>query len=159
VENARPPTTGDQYVKALLFVLIAISCTATAAELEIQLSGSQRTWSSSELLSHPQAQDIEIPADVTYNRTMHYRAVPVSALLEGLADDAHIQAVALDGFAAELPAALLLLIKVPKPGWPSKIRNSPGRHGPTTNPAPGRSTWSGPTRPPVGSVRSSGPIR
>lgn len=61
-------------MKALLFALIAMSCTVTAAELEIQLSGSQRTWSSSELLSHPQAQDIEIPADVTYNRTMHYRA-------------------------------------------------------------------------------------
>jgi mono/diheme cytochrome c family protein len=121
-------------VKALLFALIAMSCTVTAAELEIQLSGSQRTWSSSELLSHPQAQDIEIPADVTYNRTMHYRAVPVSALLEGLPDDAHIQAVALDGFAAELPAARLLAdkgakawlaIEDPQQPWPPRANGKP----------------------------------
>ena len=79
-----------------------------AAELTLELADGKRTWSSAELLAHPQAQAIEIGADVAYHKTMHYRAVPLTALLAGVGPTEHLQAVALDGFAAELPAAPLL---------------------------------------------------
>ena len=82
--------------------------TAQAAELHIQLGSGERTWHTTELLAHPQAQSVEIAEDVSYQRGMRYRAVPLSALLDGFAPGDHLQAVALDGFAAELPAASLL---------------------------------------------------
>ncbi|MEF9672464.1 hypothetical protein QNM99_09710 [Pseudomonas sp. PCH446] len=39
---------------------------------------------------------------------MTYRAVPMAVLLQGIQADDHLQAVALDGFAAEMAAAPLL---------------------------------------------------
>lgn len=93
---------------ALLLTLVILSGVAQAAEFEVQLNDGRRAWSSSELLVHPQARDIEIIDDVSYKRTMHYSAVPVSALLEGIEPGDHLQAVALDGFSAELPASILL---------------------------------------------------
>ncbi|PKM32186.1 MAG: cytochrome C [Gammaproteobacteria bacterium HGW-Gammaproteobacteria-12] len=95
-------------MKALLLALLVLGGTAQAAQLEIHLNGGQRNWSSGELLSHPQARDIEIDEDVSYKRPMRYRAVPISVLLDGVSAGDHLQAVALDGFAAELPAATLL---------------------------------------------------
>lgn len=79
-----------------------------AAALTLQLPQGSRSWSSEQLLAHPQAQTIEIKADVAYKRDMRYHAVPLAALLDGVQPGDHLQAVALDGFAAELPAAPLL---------------------------------------------------
>lgn len=119
---------------ALLLTLIILSCAAQAAEFEVQLNDGRHAWSSSELLEHPQARDIEIIDDVSYKRTMHYRAVPISALLEGVAPGDHLQAVALDGFAAELPAAILLAkegakawlaIEDPQHPWPPLAQGKP----------------------------------
>ncbi|HCG1028983.1 TPA: cytochrome c, partial [Pseudomonas aeruginosa] len=82
---------------------------------------------SEELLRHPQARDLDIPADVAYRRNMRYRAVPLAALLKGVHPEDHLQAVASDGFAAELPAAPLLAeqgsqawlaIEDPQRPWP-----------------------------------------
>ncbi|CAD5109584.1 c-type cytochrome [Zestomonas carbonaria] len=87
--------------------LLASSLLA-AAELNLELPTGTRTWDSGALLAHPQARDIEIPADVAYKRAMHYRAVPLASLLDGVQAGDHLQVVALDGFAAELPAAPLL---------------------------------------------------
>ena len=53
-------------------------------------------------------QTVQIVDDVSYKRNMTYRAVPVAALLPGIQPENHLQAVALDGFAAELTAAPLL---------------------------------------------------
>lgn len=76
-----------------------------------------QTWSSEELLRHPQARDLDIPADVAYRRNMRYRAVPLAALLKGVHPEDHLQAVASDGFAAELPAARCSPNRARKPGW------------------------------------------
>ena len=76
-----------------------------AAELTLELPGGTRQWDTGALLAHPQARELEIPADVAYKRTMHYRAVPLASLLDGVTADDHLQLVAKDGFAAELSAA------------------------------------------------------
>ncbi|MCY1342919.1 hypothetical protein D9M68_354450 [compost metagenome] len=93
---------------ALASLGLLLSGLLSAAELALELPSGPRTLDSAALLAHPQARDIEIPADVAYKRTMHYRALPLAALLEGVQAGDHLQVVALDGFAAELPAAPLL---------------------------------------------------
>ena len=87
-----------------LFALL-LSLPAAAAQLTIELDHSQKTWQTAELLKHPDAQTVQIVDDVSYKRTMTYRAVPLAVLLPGLKSANHLQAVALDGFAAELAAA------------------------------------------------------
>ncbi|MEB5217073.1 cytochrome c [Pseudomonas aeruginosa] len=113
---------------ALLGTLLFPVAAAWAAELRLELpGGGTQTWSSEELLRHPQARDLDIPADVAYRRNMRYRAVPLAALLKGVHPEDHLQAVASDGFAAELPAAPLLAeqgsqawlaIEDPQRPWP-----------------------------------------
>ncbi|WP_220804823.1 cytochrome c [Pseudomonas sp. NCCP-436] len=87
---------------------MALGRTAMAAELMIELDETPQVWTTEALLSHPQIRDIEIADDVSYKRSMRYRAVPARTLLEGLAPGDHLQVIALDGFAAELPASILL---------------------------------------------------
>ena len=79
-----------------------------AAQLTVDVGSGMRTWQTAELLQHPAAQTLPIADDVSYKRNMTYRAVPLATLLEGIRPDDHLQAVALDGFAAELAAAPLL---------------------------------------------------
>lgn len=96
-------------MKALvLFVVLIVSMPLSAAQLEVQPSQDSRTWQTEELLAHPQVQDITVKNDVSYKKDMTYRAVPLAALLDGIKPGDHLQAVALDGFAAELAAAPLL---------------------------------------------------
>ncbi len=95
-------------MRPLLLTLLLLCPTAFAATLTLELPDGKHSLTSEQLLADPQAQDIDIPADVSYNRTMRYRAVPLAALLKGVKPGDHLQAVALDGFAAELPAAPLL---------------------------------------------------
>jgi len=106
-----------------------------AAQLTVELADGSHTWDTAQLLSHPEARDIDIPEDVSYKRDMHYRAVPVSVLLEGVSSDAHLQAVATDGFAAEMPAAPLLqktgsrawlAVEDPVHPWPGLSKDKPG---------------------------------
>ncbi|MDE1164177.1 MAG: cytochrome c [Pseudomonas sp.] len=92
----------------LLLIGWLLAGQALAASLTVALGTQSRTWQSAELLRHPQARTLHIPDDVAYKRGMTYRVVPVAALLPGLTAQDHVQAVALDGFAAELPAAPLL---------------------------------------------------
>jgi len=95
-------------MRTTLLTLLLLCTPAFAADLTPELPSGKRTLSSAELLANPQVREIEVPDDVSYHRTMHYRAVPLASLLSGVTPDAHLQAVALDGFAAELPAAALL---------------------------------------------------
>ncbi|MCX2890993.1 MULTISPECIES: cytochrome c [unclassified Pseudomonas] len=117
-----------------LFALL-LSLPLSAAQLQLELGAQARQWSSAELLSHPQARVISIEQDVSYKRPMHYRAVPLAALLPGVSASDHLQAVALDGFAAEMPAAPLLQqgparawLAVEDPGkpWPPLGPGKPG---------------------------------
>jgi mono/diheme cytochrome c family protein len=106
-----------------------------AAQLTVELANGPRTWDTAQLLQHPGARDIDIPNDVSYKRVMHYRAVPMAALLEGVASDAHLQAIATDGFAAEMPAGPLLqksgsvawlAVEDPAHPWPGLGTDKPG---------------------------------
>lgn len=105
-----------------------------AAELTLELGNGNQRVSSAQLLAHPQAQTIEIRDDVSYKRNMHYRAVPLAALLEGVQPGDHLQLVASDGFAAELPAApalsqtasqAWLAIEDPAEPWPTLGNGKP----------------------------------
>lgn len=92
----------------LTLLCLLIPLPALAAQLTLELGNGSRHWQSEQLLTHPQARDVTIEQDVAYKRTMHYRAVPLAALLEGVKPSDHLQAVALDGFVAEMPAGPLL---------------------------------------------------
>lgn len=141
---------------ALLGALLFPVAAAWAAELRLELPGGTQTWSSEELLRHPQARDLDIPADVAYRRNMRYRAVPLAALLKGVHPEDHLQAVASDGFAAELPAAPLLAEQGSQ-AWLA-IEDPQRRWAPASRP-PGRSIWSGANPRKNASVRSNGPSR
>ncbi|MBY8938220.1 c-type cytochrome [Pseudomonas fluorescens] len=102
---------GDHLKALIVFGAMLLSMPLSAAQLDLQLGASSRTWQTEELLKHPQIQTLTIKNDVSYKKDMTYRAVPVAALLTGIKPQDHLQAVALDGFAAELAAAPLLNAK------------------------------------------------
>lgn len=121
-----------RHTLALLALLFSLPL--CAAQLNLELGDDSRRWSSAELLSHPQARSLEIAQDVAYQRPMRYRVVPLAALLEGVTADDHLQAVALDGFAAEMPAAPLLqaglarawlAVEDPAQPWPALGQGKP----------------------------------
>lgn len=95
-------------MRLLSLLLVLLAPLAPAAELLVELADGSRRYTSAELLAHPASRTIEIPFDVSYKRAMRYRALPLSELLPGVRSGDHLQAVADDGFAAELPAAALL---------------------------------------------------
>jgi mono/diheme cytochrome c family protein len=109
-----------------------------AAELNVDTGHGTHVLTASQLLARPDAQDITIPADVAFRHTMHYRAVPLAALLPGLERQDHLQFVAGDGFSVDLPAELILnhagaeawlAIEDPKQPWPTLPGNK-GDAGP-----------------------------
>ena len=102
---------GDHLKTLIMFWAMLLSMPLSAAQLDLQLGATRHTWQTEELLKHPQVQTLTIKNDVSYKKDMTYRAVPVAALLTGIKPDDHLQAVALDGFAAELSAAPLLNTK------------------------------------------------
>ena len=125
---------GDHLKTLILLGALLLSMPLSAAQLDLQLGENSRTWQTAELLKHPQVQTITISNDVSYKREMTYRAVPIAALLTGIKPEDHLQAVALDGFAAELSAAPLLnaqgarawlAIEDPARPWPAL---SAGKH-------------------------------
>lgn len=113
---------------------LCLACAARAAELKIELGSRSVTYQTAALLQRPDARTIDIPADVAFQRPMRYRAVPLKALLDGITPADQLQFVASDGFAAEIPAALIfgqrggnawLAIEDPAQPWPAL----PGAHG------------------------------
>jgi len=122
-------------LKAILALLaLLIGLPASAAQLTVELDHTRKTWQTADLLKHPQAQTVQIVDDVSYKRTMTYRAVPLAVLLPGLKPESHLQAVALDGFAAELTAAPLLenhgarawlAVEDPAQPWPALADGKP----------------------------------
>ncbi|MGS0544980.1 cytochrome c [Pseudomonas sp. Y5-11] len=102
---------GDHLKTLIMFLALLLSMPLSAAQLDLQLGAPHHTWQTEDLLKHPQVQTLTIKNDVSYKKDMTYRAVPVAALLTGIKPGDHLQAVALDGFAAELSAAPLLNTK------------------------------------------------
>ena len=82
---------------------------AAGPTLEIAAGGKTRSYTRDELLARPDAATVEVAKDVAYGGPMTYRAVPVAALLSGLnfPPDSVVEAVAIDGFAAQIPLDLL----------------------------------------------------
>jgi mono/diheme cytochrome c family protein len=138
-------------LRRLCLLALLAALPAGAAELKIDLGHGAKTLESSQLATRPDARTIDIPQDVAYRRAMRYRAVPLKALLAGAVAGDHLQFVASDGFAAEVPAALVLdghgaeawlAIEDPQQPWPA---------------LPGKSQGAGPfyvvwTRPEAGGV-------
>jgi mono/diheme cytochrome c family protein len=101
-----------------------------AAELLVDV-GSKRILTTDELLARPDVATIQVPADVAYQRSMTYRAVPLRALLgiDEMSADEDLQLVATDGFITNLPSDLVfpatdnaavpwLAIEPPDKPWP-----------------------------------------
>lgn len=92
--------------------LLLWAATATAAEpaLDLTIGGESRHFTRDQLLARPDATTIEVAKDAIYGRAMTYRAVPLAALIAGLTPppDTVIEAIATDGYAAQLPVDLIL---------------------------------------------------
>jgi mono/diheme cytochrome c family protein len=141
----------------LLFLLLPGLVRADEPTLSITVGKETRSFTRAELLARADAATIQLTRDVAYRGPMTYRAVPVAALLAGmtLPHDSVIEAVALNGFVAQLPPDLLLntdegtavawlAIEVAEHPWPP-IRNSNESAGPFYI------VWTGAE---VGSIRS-----
>jgi len=93
-------------------LLLLLSSFAHAAEPVLEITVGGKTWSFTReaMLAMPEATMIDVARDITYGVPMTYRAVPVASLLAGLTlpIGSVIEAVAEDGFAAQLPLDLLL---------------------------------------------------
>jgi mono/diheme cytochrome c family protein len=108
VEDVRYAATRIVALGCLLF----LSSFARGAEpaVEVEAGAERRGFTRDELLARPDATTIEIPKDITYGGPMTYRAVPAAALLARLTfpPGSVIEAVAVDGFAAQIPLDLML---------------------------------------------------
>jgi mono/diheme cytochrome c family protein len=99
-------------VRALLLLcclLLPGLAHADEPTLTITVGNDMRSFTRRELLLRPDATTIEVARDISYRVPMTYRAVPVASLLAGitLPDDSVIEAVALNGFVAQIPPGLL----------------------------------------------------
>jgi mono/diheme cytochrome c family protein len=94
-----------------VLLALLLPFTAVAADLSIDLGHGTQIFTTTSLLARDDVRDIRIADDVSYHRPMRYRAVPLRHLLEGLPAGGHVQFVALDGFAAEIPASVILNVK------------------------------------------------
>jgi len=100
-------------VRALLLLcclLLPGLAHADEPTLTITVGNDMRSFTRRELLLRPDATTIEVARDISYRVPMTYRAVPVASLLAGitLPDSSVIEAVALNGFVAQIPPGLLL---------------------------------------------------
>lgn len=91
-----------------MVLLTLAACPAWAAEpvLTIAIAGTERTFTRAALLARADAVTVAVPHDVAYGRPMVYRAVPVGNLVaaDQLPPDSVLEAVATDGFVAQLRA-------------------------------------------------------
>jgi hypothetical protein len=96
----------------VLLCLLLLPGFARADEptITVTVGGETRTFTRDQLLARPDATTIQVPFDITYRVPMAYRAVPVASLLDGmtLPPESVIEAIALDGFIAQLPLDLVL---------------------------------------------------
>jgi mono/diheme cytochrome c family protein len=94
----------------LLAGLVPVLARADEPAITITVGKDTRSFTRGELLARPDAATIQVARDVAYRGPMTYRAVPVASLLAGmtLPQDSVIEAVALNGFVAQLPPDLLL---------------------------------------------------
>jgi mono/diheme cytochrome c family protein len=97
-----------RWLTGAMVALVYTAADAASPELSLTVNGRTQTYTAEALLAHSAATTISVPQDVAYRRTMSYRAIPMSSLLQGVAKDDSLKFVASDGFVATLPAAPLL---------------------------------------------------
>ena len=125
----------------LYFAVVAGAALASDPVLTVTAGGRTATHTVASLLAHPGAVAITVPRDVAYKRAMTYRAVPVAALLGGVAPGASLRFAAADGFAATLQADVLLAasdrapraylaLEPPDAPWPPLAAGDPATAGP-----------------------------
>ncbi|HTJ94861.1 MAG TPA: cytochrome c [Pararobbsia sp.] len=110
------PTLHRAALLACSFAASLITATsALAASLTIDTranpqAGAPTTLTTEQLLARPDAVTIDVPGDVTYGRTMTYRAVPLRSLpgILSITPDEDLQITGTDGFVTHLPASLVL---------------------------------------------------
>ncbi|HEV2976734.1 MAG TPA: cytochrome c [Casimicrobiaceae bacterium] len=121
--------------------LLAALVTTVAAEPALTLVAGGRTaiYTAGGLLGLPVATTVTIPVDVAYKRSMSFRAVPMAALLDGVAPDEGIRFTAADGFVTTIPAAALLAregpvaylaVEPPDAPWPALKAGEAASAGP-----------------------------
>ena len=91
-----------------LFLALCAAGMTHAGTLTVDTGHGAKPLTTTQLLKRADARDIHVTGDVSYHDDRTYRAVPMKALLEGTPADANLQFVAEDGFAADIPAALIL---------------------------------------------------
>jgi mono/diheme cytochrome c family protein len=96
-------------VQAVLLLVTSFPAMAASLLVDTDMRAAPATLTTEALLAMPGAATIQVPDDVTYHRTMTYRAVPLRSLpgVGTLTADAELQITATDGFVTNLPAALL----------------------------------------------------
>src|SRR6516164_4616568 len=94
----------------LCFLVLIGLAQADEPTITITVGKDTRSFTRGDLLARSDVTTIQVARDVAYRVAMTYRAVPVASLLAGmtLPPDSVIEAVALNGFIAQLPPDLLL---------------------------------------------------
>lgn len=118
-----------KYVRLPALVLAALTCVGVAGAAELKINAV--TLTTQQLLARPDVKTITVPGDVSYHRTMTYRAVPLRALpgIDRLGKEEDLQIAATDGYVTNLPHALVaaassrraepwLAIEPPDKPWP-----------------------------------------
>ncbi|MBI1649690.1 c-type cytochrome [Hyphomicrobium sulfonivorans] len=151
-----------RHVLTVWTLLLLLSVASFAAErapatLNVAIGNSVQRYTADELLARRDATAITVPDDVSYGRKMHYRAVPLLALVgdsaAGKFDTLEVKAS--DGFASQLPLELVrkgaaggsvawLAVEDPKAPWP----DLPGKK---TSAGPFYLIWQYPERSGIGS--------
>ena len=128
---------------------------AEDAALTLSIGPEARRFTAAQLLGRPDAVELTIPADVSYGRSMKYRAVPLLPLLSVGAEFDTIEARAADGFVSQIPLALVdkgasggakawIAVEDPVAPWPVL----PGK---TASAGPFYLVWENPERSAIGS--------
>jgi mono/diheme cytochrome c family protein len=112
-------------VAALMFLAVSSWSLAATPVLTID----QKKYSVEQLLGRSDVVSITVPDDVSYRRSMTYRAVPLRALLPAAKGDHFdtLEAKATDGFVAQIPLELVtrggaipyLAVEDPAHPWPA----------------------------------------
>jgi mono/diheme cytochrome c family protein len=114
-------------ILALIVTLEAVPSAAADHLLNLTGGGVTKQYRTTDLLARSDTATITVPHDVSYGRAMTYRAVPLRDLLAELPADAAdtIEARATDGFASQLPRALIagpavpwIAVEDPAHSWP-----------------------------------------
>lgn len=130
-----------RWLAGLLLALAALTAHAASPELTITAGGRTQKLTSAALLAHPRAVTITVPDDVAYRRPMTYKAVPLAALLGTVPKEDSLRFVAVDGFAATIPATPLLAagddaarayiaVEPPNARWPALKAGAAATAGP-----------------------------